>query len=93
MGTPRRVLVDLFPCNRREQFPELGRQGILSLILFLAPLQGGQGRRSERVGQVNLANGRHEGNDFDPVSLPEVVFGNRTSSHSTWGPLNHIDRR
>ena len=84
MGAPSRVLVHLFPGNRGEQSPELGRQGVLSLVLVLAPFQVRQGRRGEIVWKMDLPNRRDECDDFDPVSLFEVAFGDRTSSHSTW---------
>lgn len=93
MGAPRRILVYLFPGERGQQLPEVGGQGILHLIILFAPFQRCQGRGSERVGQMDLANRRYKGNDFDPVSLSEVVLGNRTSSHSTWSQVMNRDDR
>lgn len=83
VGAPRGILVHLLPGDRRKQFPELGRQGILRLVVVLAPLQRRQGRGRDRVGQMDLADGRHKSDDFDPVRPFEVVLGNRASSHPT----------
>ena len=82
--TPGRILVHLLPGDRIQQCPELGGQGILHFIIILVPFQRRQRRRGESVGQMYLANRRHKGNNFNPVSLFEVVLGDRTRGHSTW---------
>lgn len=75
MRTPRAELVHLLPRHRLQELDELGAQRVLRVVVVLRLAGADHGGRGNGRGEVDLADGGDEGDDFDAVGFLEVVLG------------------
>jgi len=79
VGASRYELVHFLSGDRVEQLDELRAQRLFNRIIVVA---GDLGRRGDGRREVDFADGRDEGDDFDAVSELEVFLGDGTGGDS-----------
>lgn len=72
----RRVLIDLFAGNGRQDLEELWRGCIVGVVVICVVVGW------DCVRNMDLADGRNESDDLDPISLLEVLFSDRSCSNT-----------
>lgn len=80
--------IDLLPRDSIEKIQVLLRHELFAPVVLLVSVRGSSVALPSllvphRRGQVNLADGRDESDNFKSVGVLQVLLGNRTSSDST----------
>ena len=76
------VSIDLLAGDGLEELDKLWAQSILDSVVVL---RRGLGWRSDRRGELDLANGRDKGNDLDAVDSLQVLLGDGAGGNTADG--------